>query len=232
MRDRNGGSNVRRLMTFVACVALVLFAFVAEPEDEFTLELGAVIVAGAILTLAIVMFASRARELRKSQPRVGRMAWIYLGLRSIVAATVLISASLLAFVTFYELNNRLRTRRSHDWLEIRPWGLLLGIIAALFIAGRLNEFLGISERRPRRVRRLWPVGAVALIGTGILLFDLHERLTFTRMMADFHADAAKSAADPEAAWQHAWLKQEYERRWMQPWLPLDPEPVPRSPLRH
>lgn len=232
MRDASGGSSTKRLMTLVACVALVLFALVAEPEDEFTLGLGAVIVAGATAALAIVMLVSRAKELRGSHARVRGMGWAYLGLRCIVAATALISASLLAFITLYELNDRLRTNRSHDRLEIHPWGLGLGIVAALLTAGRLKEFLTVSERRPRRLRRLWPVGAVALIATGILSFDLHERWTFSRMMADFHADAAKSAADPEAASQHDWLKQEYERRWMRPWLPLHPEPAPRSALRH
>lgn len=232
MRDPSGGSSVRRLITLVACVALVLFEFVAEPEDQFTFRLGAAIVAGSIVTLAIVVFISRTPKRCGPQARMSRTGQAFLGLPSIAAATALIFASLLSFITFYELNSRLRTRRTHELLKIYPWGLAQGIIAAFVVAGRMKEFLGIQSRTTPRPRRLWPVAAVILIGLGILIFDLTDRRTFCLMMAEHHAEAMKSAADPNDVWQHAWLKQDFERRWIWPWLPLHPESVPRPPIRH
>lgn len=232
MRNPGDSSGTRRLLILVAFAALVLFAFVAEPDDGFTLKLGAAIIAGAVSALAILVFAARASELRGSQVRISRLELAFLGLQSMAAAAALIISSLVAFITFYELNNRLRPLRMHEHLEIRPWGLTLGIAAALVVAGRLKEFLGMHERKTPRLRRLWPVAVVILIGLGILIFDLTDRWTFCLMMAEHHAEAMKSAADPKDVWQHAWLKREYERRWMKPWLPLHPESVPRPPSRH
>lgn len=146
MRGLGSTSSVRRLLILVAFVALLLFTFIAEPDDQIGPLHTVAIVAGSIVALALTRLIGRARQLHTSCMPVSRLKWIGLGLRSLIASATLIGASVLAFLTLLALNDALRPRRTSDnRFEITSSGLMLGIIGAIGVARLLEPFLFVRE---------------------------------------------------------------------------------------
>lgn len=224
--NASDASSTRRLIILSACVALVLFAFRARPEDGLSPEIGATIVGGSLLALAITTFAARAKELHGSPVRVSKLIWTCLALRSGMAAAMLIGASLVAFFGFYSLNDRFRTHRTHEQPDVQSWGLIFGIAAALVVGRGMREVLCMSERKPARLLWLLPVAPLAVIGFVVVSMDLKERWTFCRAMAENQAEQVVSAPGHSDAWQRSWLAKEYKWSWLKLWLPAHPTLAP------
>jgi hypothetical protein len=234
------------LMGIVACVSVVIYAYIAVESDTGSVTAGATIVLACIGAVAVRLTEeSNARSLAYGRNvSVAGMSTAFLKPCSLAILIVGLADGAFictyAFVVggppFFLFSADVRAR------TILPEGMLAGTVVALVVCYLARR--GFSGSTPGRTRLICRLCLLAIVAVLMALPAMWQRAqyrweqarwhdawahTYEQESTSFFSTAREARARANRAEYHSQMREKWEHGASRPWLSLAPDPPPPDP---
>jgi hypothetical protein len=234
------------LMGIVACVSVVIYAYVAIESDTGSITAGAAIVLACIAAMAVRLTADwNARACADGRViSVGRMSMAFLKSCSLAILIVSIADGVFIFTYAFVVGGPPSFLFSPDVRarRILPEGVLAGTVVALIVCYLARR--AFSQSTPGRTRLICRLSLLAVVAVLMALTAMWQRAQYRWEQARWHdawahsyeqestsffSTAREARARANRAEYHSQMREKWEHGASRPWLSLAPDPPPPDP---